>query len=133
MFGNTSHIGSSLTPGTAGTQGSITFNNNYSTNAGTMNIDLSTPGGNTLGGATGNDVVNVLGQLSLTGNTTVNFNFTKVPSLGTYSFLQALTKSGTGTLVTGNFGLRPEASVSLDFSGAIAKLVVNTIAAQNIT
>src|SRR5439155_19922289 len=42
-------------------------------------------------------------------------------------------KAGTGTLVTGNFGLRPEASVSLDFSGAIAKLVVNSIAAQNIT
>ena len=127
VIGNVSHVGSSLTPGAVGTQGTITFANNYSDNAGTMNIDLSTPGGNTLGGATGNDLVNVLGQLSLTGNTTVNFNFTKVPSIGTYSFLQAATKAGTGTLITGNFGLRPEASVSLDFSGAIAKLVVNSI------
>src|SRR5205823_14337740 len=61
VFGNVSHLGSALTPGTSGTAGSITFNNNYTANTGTFNIDLGSPGGLTLGGATGNDVIKVLG------------------------------------------------------------------------
>jgi autotransporter-associated beta strand protein len=139
IVGNVSHLGSILTPGTSnlsgiggsGAQGTLTFANNYTSNSGTFNIDLGTPAGLTLGGT--NDAIKVNGTLTYTGQTAVNFNFTSVPTVGTYSFLQAATTTGSGTLVAGDFGLRPTASVSLDFSGGITKLVVNSIGSQNIT
>jgi autotransporter-associated beta strand protein len=103
--------GSQLSPGTPATAGTLSFNNNLTLNAATSVIKLSSDP-NTIGGGV-NDLVNVIGGLTLSGVSTIQINPLGVlNTVSPYSVMQY----GSGSPTAANFHVvsgSPRYNVSL--------------------
>ena len=113
ILGNVTLTNSTMTPGAIATVGTLSLANNLSVSTQTFNTDIASVG--VIGSGT-NDLVDVAGQLSLTGTSTIVPGFLTAPVVGKYPVIRYGTKTGTGTIALGALTFRGTASV--DFSQA---------------
>ncbi len=101
--GSLNHATGTINPGTIGTAGTLTFNNNLALNGGGLSFDLSAAGNTTGSGI--NDLISVTGGLALNTATPVSVAFLGTPAVGTtYTVLTAGSETGSGSLVAQQHG-----------------------------
>jgi len=121
--------GAILVPGTAGTAGTLTFDNDLNLSAQTIQFDLNT---NTVEGGGTNDEIIVAGNLNLSGGEKVLLNYINGSlAAGTYKLIKF------GGTLTGNFALATSyPNVTIDNGvgtpGYVTLVVSATSIAQNL-
>jgi fibronectin-binding autotransporter adhesin len=101
--GNFSLAAGTINPGTVGTAGTLTFNNNLTLSGGILSLDLSSAGNTTGGGV--NDLISVGGALNLNSPTQLAVSFSGTPAVGTvYTILNAASETGSGNFVATKHG-----------------------------
>jgi autotransporter-associated beta strand protein len=92
--GSLSFTGGTINPGTVGTAGTLTFNNDLNANGGVIQLDLS--GASNVSGGGINDLINITGNLAVNAVTPISVSFTGSPARGTeYWVITSGTESGT--------------------------------------
>ena len=117
-----------IAPGPAnavGSVGTLTMNNLNLTGGGQINYDLAT--------TNGSDLINLTGNLSLAGTTSININGINTMPSGSYRLINCLSKSGGGTLTLLNVPSNTRRTFTIDNSSSTQVNFSLTGSAGNLT
>jgi autotransporter-associated beta strand protein len=117
-----------INPGTVGTAGTLTFNNDLNANGGLIQLDLSAASNVSGGGI--NDLINITGSLNVNGVTPISVTFTGTPARGTEYWV--ITSGGESGTLSNLIAYQPGYTVDTSVSDKVGIIFTGAAGANNL-